>query len=132
MIWLWVMIGGALGAGGRYLISGVAASWFGETFPWGTVVVNVLGSLLIGLIFVATGPDSRLLVSPEVRQFLMTGILGGFTTYSSFSLQTLTLAQDGEYFRAGANVLLTLVLCLAGCWLGMILGQTLNQGNLHA
>lgn len=132
MLWLWVMIGGALGAGLRFGASGWAAHAFGETFPWGTLIVNAIGSLLIGLVFVATGPDGRLLAGPEIRQFVMTGIFGGFTTYSSFSLQTLNLAQDGEWFRASANIVLTLILCLAGCWLGMVLGQMINLGKSHA
>ena len=131
MIWFWVTFGGALGAGGRYFVSGVTARYVGEVFPWGTLAVNVIGSFLIGIIFVLTGPDGRLLVAPEYRQFLMTGILGGFTTFSSFSLQTLNLVQDGDWFRAGSNVLLNVVLCICGCWLGILLAQNLTQGTLH-
>ena len=86
---LLVCLGGFIGTGARYGLNGVISQRFGETFPLGTLVINILGSFVIGVVFVATGPDSPVLVSAEVRQFLMIGILGGFTTFSSFSLQTL-------------------------------------------
>ena len=76
------------------------------------------GSLLIGLFATVTGPDGRVLVSPVTRQFWIIGIFGGFTTFSAFSLQTLSLAQDGEWLRAGGNVALSVVLCLVGVWVG--------------
>jgi CrcB protein len=117
-----VAAGSALGGVARYLLSGFVARAFGETFPWGTLVVNVLGSFLIGVVAVVTGPDGRVLVSPVVRQLWMPGIFGGFTTFSSFSLQTLTLARDGEWSWAAANVVLSVVLCLGGVWLGASLG----------
>ena len=84
------------------------------------MVVNVLGSLAIGVLFVATGPDSRLIVSATMRQFLMVGILGGFTTFSSFSLQTLTLIRGGEMGAALLNVGLSVGLCLLAAWAGEI------------
>lgn len=124
---LWVAAGAAIGGLGRYWCSGLIAEAFGETFPWGTLVVNVVGSTLIGLVFVVTGPDGRVLMDPAYRQFVMTGIFGGFTTFSSFSLQTLTLLQDGEHFAAVANVALSVTLCLLGVWLGAILGAMLNR-----
>ena len=122
----WVAIGAALGGVARYGLSGLIARSFGETFPWGTLIVNVTGSLLIGLIAVVTGPDGRLLVGTAARQFMMAGVLGGFTTFSSFSLQTLTLIQDGEWFSAAGNVTLSVVLCLAGVWLGAVAGNAIN------
>ena len=102
LIFLAVGVGSALGGVARYGLSGIVARSFGETFPWGTLVVNVVGSLLIGFVATITGPDGRLLVNPVTRQFWMPGIFGGFTTFSSFSLQTLSLAQAGEFLRAGA------------------------------
>ena len=122
-----VAVGSALGGVARYGLSGVVDRSIGETFPWGTLVVNVTGSLLIGLFATVTGPDGRVLVSPVTRQFWIPGIFGGFTTFSAFSLQTLSLAQEGEWLRAGANVALTLVACLVGVWLGAALGAWVNR-----
>jgi CrcB protein len=127
LIPLWVALGSALGGVARYWCSGLVARAFGETFPWGTLVVNTAGSFLIGLIAVATGPDGRLLVGSAARQFLMVGILGGYTTFSSFSLQTLTLIEDGEWVSAGANVVLSVASCLIAVWLGAGLGQLINR-----
>jgi CrcB protein len=127
LIVLWVALGGAIGSVLRYWCSGFMARSIGETFPWGTMLVNVTGSFLIGFIAVVTGPDGRLLIGTGARQFLMVGILGGYTTFSSLSLQTLALAQDGDWLRAGANVAGTVVLCLAGVWLGFALGVLVNR-----
>jgi CrcB protein len=115
-----------MGSMARFWASGVIARQFGETFPWGTLLVNVSGSFVIGLFASLTGPDGRWLVSPSVRQFVMLGICGGYTTFSSFSLQTLDLARDGEWLQAGANTVLSVVLCLLGVWLGYILGLSFN------
>src|SRR5512140_945181 len=104
---LWIFLGGGLGSLGRYWLSGVVANTFGQTFPWGTLIVNVSGSFVIGLFASLTGPDGRWLVSGSFRQFFMLGICGGYTTFSSFSLQTLNLADDGQWFRAGANCVLS-------------------------
>jgi CrcB protein len=122
-----VALGSALGGVARYGLSGLVARSFGETFPWGTLIVNVLGSFLIGFVATLTGPDGRVLVSPVARQFWMPGIFGGFTTFSSFSLQTLSLAQDGEWTRALANVTLSVALCLLGVWLGASLAAAVNR-----
>ena len=127
MIYLWVALGSAIGGAGRYWISGLVAGQVGEVFPWGTIAVNVAGSFVIGAFAALTGPDGRLLLATEARQFVMLGICGGFTTFSSFSLQTLNLARDGEWAWAGANVFLSVMLCLAGVVLGAITGQTLNR-----
>jgi CrcB protein len=127
LVVLAVAAGSALGGVARYGLSGLVARSFGETFPWGTLLVNVLGSFLIGFVATLTGPDGRLLVSPVTRQFWMPGIFGGFTTFSSFSLQTLSLAQDGEWARAGANVGLSVALCLLGVWLGSALASAVNR-----
>jgi CrcB protein len=127
LISFWVAVGSALGGVLRYWVSGVMARLIGETFPWGTITVNVLGSLLIGLIATVTGPEGRMFVGPAARQFLMLGLFGGFTTFSSFSLQTLTLVQDGEWLQAGANVIASVALCLAGVWLGHALGIAINR-----
>jgi CrcB protein len=124
---LWVALGGALGSVARYWCSGLVANAVGETFPWGTLIVNVSGSLLIGFTATVSGPDGRFLIPPEARQFMMVGILGGFTTFSSFSLQTLTLARDGEWLLAGANVVGSVVLCLIAVWVGHMLAVLVNR-----
>ena len=122
----WVAVGAALGGVARYGLSGLIARGFGETFPWGTLIVNVVGSFLIGVIAVVTGPDGRLLVGTAARQFMMVGVLGGFTTFSSFSLQTLTLIQDGEWLYAVGNVFSSVLFCLAAVWLGAVAGNAIN------
>lgn len=121
-----VALGGALGSVARYLCSLGLARWFGETFPWGTLFVNVLGSFIIGFFFLLTAPNGRLLVSSDLRIFVTVGICGGFTTFSSFSLQTLLLLRDGEWLLAGLNALGSLALCMVAVWLGVICATALN------
>ncbi|MBV8103069.1 MAG: fluoride efflux transporter CrcB [Hyphomicrobiales bacterium] len=127
MTWFWVMLGSALGGLGRYWISGFAAQHISQTFPIGTLIVNVTGSFVIGFFATLTGPDGRVFVGTDARQFVMTGICGGYTTFSSFSLQTLNLARDGEMTLAGVNAVLSLVLCLVAVWLGHVAAGALNQ-----
>ncbi|OAM90031.1 fluoride efflux transporter CrcB [Termitidicoccus mucosus] len=125
-LYFWIFFGSGLGGVARFALSGLIAHRFGETFPWGTFVINISGSFLIGFIAQFTAPEGRLLVSGTVRQFLMTGIIGGYTTYSSFSLQTLALARDGEWFRTGANALGTFTLCFLAVWLGHLCAAWLD------
>jgi CrcB protein len=124
--YVWIALGSALGGMARYWCSGVAARLFGETFPWGTLFVNVTGSLLIGLFATLTGPDGRIFAGSTARLFVMLGVLGGFTTFSSFSLQTLALAQDSEWLQAGSNIVGSVVLCLLAVWLGHLLALSIN------
>jgi CrcB protein len=125
--YLWIAIGSALGGVARYWTSGLVAHHFGETFPWGTLLVNVLGSFIIGLVATLTAPDGRMFVGTEVRQFLMLGICGGYTTFSSLSIETLELVRDGEMLRAGTYIALSVLLCLVAVWLGHIASVGLNQ-----
>ncbi|MBV8767243.1 MAG: fluoride efflux transporter CrcB [Hyphomicrobiales bacterium] len=127
MMYLWVMLGSALGGGARYWCSGFAAEHFGETFPLGTLAVNIIGSFIIGFFATLTGPDGRFLVGTQARQFVMTGLCGGYTTFSSFSVQTLNLVRDGEIRLAGLNIVFSVVLCLVAVWLGHIAAASLNQ-----
>lgn len=127
MLYLWVMLGSAVGGGARYWSSGFSARHFGETFPWGTIIVNVAGSFIIGFFATLTGPDGRVMASTETRQFVMVGICGGYTTFSSFSLQTLELVREGEMLRAGGNIALSVILCLLVVWLGHIAAASLNK-----
>ena len=127
MIYLWIMVGSALGGAARYFVSGLVATHFGETFPWGTILINVTGSFIIGFFAALTGPDGRVFVSTEVRQFVLVGLCGGYTTFSSFSLQTLNLMRDGDMVRAGGNIAMSLVFCLLAVWLGHVGALYLNQ-----
>ena len=116
-----VMAGGALGTGTRFWLSRFVAERGGELFPLGTLVVNVTGSFAIGFIAAFTDPEGSFLVSPRLREFFMIGVCGGYTTFSSFSLQTLDLIRDGDWLKAGLNTLLSFVCCLLAVWLGRIL-----------
>jgi fluoride exporter len=124
--YIWIAIGSALGGMARYWCSGFAARLIGETFPWGTIIVNVVGSFIIGLFATLTGPDGRIFAGTLTRQFVMIGFCGGFTTFSSFSLQTLNLANDGEWLQAGGNIVGSVVLCLIAVWMGYMLASSIN------
>lgn len=113
-----VAAGSAIGGLARYWLSGTVAPQAGDAFPWGTLAVNVSGSLLIGVIAGFTLTDGRMPFGPTGREFLMAGVCGGYTTFSSFSLQTLDLVRDGDWRRAAANTLLSVGGCLVAVWLG--------------
>ncbi len=123
---LWICLGGAAGTGARYLLSGWLLRAAGPGFPWGTLAVNVIGSFLLGLIMqiaLATGT-----FPPTLRLALTTGVLGGFTTYSTFNYETLQYLQGNEWLAAGANVAVTLLACLAVGVLGVLAGRLLAGG----
>ena len=124
--YLWVALGGALGSAGRHWVSTLAVTRWGNAFPWGTLFINVTGSLLIG---VFAGCNSGWLAGENTRKFLMIGICGGFTTFSAFSLQTLELAQKGEWSRAGLYILASVALCILGVWGGYLLGAMFNPAK---
>jgi CrcB protein len=121
-----VAVGSAMGGVLRFWLSGVIANRLGQSFPWGTLVVNVTGCFLIGLFATLTSTEGRWFVGPAGRNFFMSGVCGGYTTFSSFGLQTLNLAQDEEWLYAAGNAVLSLVLCLAAVWLGYVLAKVLN------
>jgi fluoride exporter len=128
--YLVIGLGGALGSMLRFGVGSLIdmnVQKTGQIFPWGTIIVNITGCFVIGFIFTISAGEGRLMLSSLTRQFIMIGILGGYTTFSSFSLQTLTLAQGGQWWGAAANVLLSVVLCLVGVWLGAMLAGSLNQ-----
>jgi CrcB protein len=124
--YFWIAIGSALGGVARYWCSGVAARLIGETFPWGTIIVNIVGSFIIGFFATLTGPDGRIFADTLTRQFVMIGFCGGYTTFSSFSLQTLALLQDGEWLLASANIALSVIACLLAVWAGYALAASVN------
>ena len=123
--YLWVILGSALGGAGRYWCSGLVARRFGETFPWGTLTVNVAGSFAVGVLYFACGPDSPWIVSATTRQFLLAGILGGFTTFSSFSIETFNLLKDGELTAVGVNVVGSVALGLLAAFAGDALARAM-------
>ena len=131
-MYLAVAAGGAIGTVARFFVSGVVANAFGQTFPWGTLIINVTGSFVIGFFGTLTGPDGRVMVSGTARQFVMVGLCGGYTTFSSFSLQTLNLVEDGEWLSAAGNIFGSVILCLLFVWLGAVSAAALNQlkGNM--
>lgn len=127
--YLWVALGGALGSVGRFWLNGIVSNRFGATFPWGTLTINVIGSFIIGFVGALASPEGRL--DPRSRafatQFFMVGICGGYTTFSSFSLQTLNLIRDREWLYAGGNVMLSVGLCMVAVWIGYMLGSVFNS-----
>src|SRR5258708_3265257 len=132
--YLWVALGGALGSVSRFWLNGIISAKFSEaaaTFPLGTLLINVTGSFLIGIFAALTIPEGRMDSQSRAfaTQFLMIGICGGYTTFSSFSLQTLNLLRDREWLYAGGNVILSVVLCMIAVWLGYLLGSFFNSAK---
>lgn len=127
--YLWVALGGAIGSVGRFWLAGVITERFGQSFPWGILVINATGSFIIGTIAAFTNPDGPM--TPQSRvfatQFLMIGVCGGYTTFSSFSRDTLRLLQERQWLYAGGNVMLSIVLCLIAVWLGYMLGSVFSS-----
>ena len=123
-----IAIGSALGGMGRYFVSGVVTTLTGGTFPYGTMLVNISGCLVIGFFATLTGPDGRWLVGTPARQFVMIGLCGGYTTFSNFSLETLYLARAGEWMSATANAAGSVILCILSVWIGYIAATALNRG----
>jgi fluoride exporter len=127
MTYLWIALGSALGGMARFWCSSTIDRMIGETFPWGTFMVNVTGSFIIGLLGTLSGPEGRWFLPTDARIFVMVGLCGGYTTFSSFSYQTLNLARDGEWLWAGANVVMSVVVCLAAVWFGHVAAAAINR-----
>ena len=115
---LYIAIGGATGAVLRYWVSNGAYALFGRGFPYGTLSVNIIGSLIMGILYVVL--VERVHESAELRAALIVGLLGAFTTFSTFSIDTINLIESGEQLKAGLNIVCSVVLCVLGCWLGML------------
>ncbi len=118
-----ICLGGAIGTCVRYLTGIAAARWFGADFPYGTLIVNLSGSFIIGLVQ-QLGTEA-LLIPDDLRLFLTTGMMGGLTTYSTFSYETVQLMEAGSWGLAGINVLVTTTISLSLCFLGIAVGRLL-------
>lgn len=133
MIYLWVAIGGALGTMARFWLANVMAVAVGSAFPWGTLLINVLGSFVISFFGMLTGASHKFAMPNDARLFVTVGLCGGFTTFSSFSLQTVELVRAGQAGRAGiyvaASVILCLVACAAGFWTAAALNHSLGSSR---
>jgi CrcB protein len=127
LLYLSVAAGSVIGGSLRYAAALVALQPFGLGAPWATLFVNVTGSLAIGFYAALTGPDGRLIAGPRRRHFVMTGVCGGYTTFSAFGLETFRMIQAGDPAAAGLTVAATLVGSLAAVWLGYALAARLNR-----
>ncbi len=116
-----VFVGGGIGAVARYWMQGMVYRFMNGVFPYGTIAVNILGCFMIGLLM--TGMEERFMVNPSLRIFITIGILGGFTTFSSFSFETIALFQDGEIFFGMLNILASVAICLTATYVGVFIGK---------
>ena len=122
--YLLLATGGAIGTILRYSMSGLTYRMVNSVFPWGTIVVNLTGSFAIGLLW---GFFEIQNISSNMRNFIFIGILGGFTTFSTFSVETLSLALDRQYLKAAVNIAASVSTCLVGVWGGHVLASAVNQ-----
>jgi fluoride exporter len=123
-----IAIGGAIGSVGRYYASRFIMLLSGGVFPFGTMFVNISGAIAIGFLAALSAPESPFFVSPQARLFFMTGICGGYTTFSTFSLETMALIGDGQWVAASLNAVGSVLLCLAAVWLGSVAAQLMGRG----
>jgi fluoride exporter len=121
MAYVWIALGSALGGMARHAVGGWALNVWGPAFPWGTLIVNILGSLMIGVIATTVQGNE------QTRLFLAVGLCGGFTTFSAFSLQTLNLLQGGAYSAAASNIGLSVVVCILAVWAGAHMGNLISR-----
>jgi CrcB protein len=127
--YLMIGLGGAVGSIARHWCNGLVAAVLGTAFPWGTLLINILGSIVIGFAAATMHDAGRFPVGEDARLFLMVGVCGGYTTFSAFSLQTLTLIQGGQWLPAAGNIGLSVVLCIVGAWIGYVAGLALNPSG---
>ncbi|MBI4724132.1 MAG: fluoride efflux transporter CrcB [Rhodomicrobium sp.] len=128
LTYFYIALGGAMGSAARAWMANAAVRALGPHFPWGTILVNIVGSFIIGFFGALTTSDGRFTAHPDARAFVMIGICGVFTTFSSFSLQTLDLVRDGKLSSAFANIALSVILCLAAVTAGYASAEAINVG----
>ena len=126
LTYLYIAIGSALGGMARYWCMVTANHYLGNLFPWGTVIVNVLGSFVVGFV-AALAISEKIPLSLNTQRFLMVGVCGGYTTFSTFSLDTLKLLQNDEYLKAGANMTVSVFLCLGAVFFGYFVASMITQ-----
>jgi CrcB protein len=124
--YLMVALGGAIGSVARFGTSGLVFRYFGGTFPWSTLVENILGSFVIGIAAALAYTEGRWMIGQSTRIFIMVGLCGGYTTFSSFSLETLALMRNGEWIYAGTNVFFSVAMCILAVWLGQTAAAALR------
>lgn len=124
---IWIAVGSAIGGAARYWVLTLVTRIGGGSFPWGTLAVNVTGSMLIGVFAAVVAPQGGFVADSASRQFVTLGLLGGFTTFSAFSLQTLQLLHSGHLAGAGANIAVSVAACLLGVWVGHQLGLAIAR-----
>jgi CrcB protein len=129
LTYFWVGLGGALGSIGRYWLAMAVAVITGPVFPWGTILINILGSFVIGFFGTLTSAGGVVAAPSDARAFVMIGVCGGFTTFSSFSLQTLDLAREGRWLHALANIAMSVVLCLMAVTAGYAAATWINESK---
>jgi len=132
LTYLYIALGGAIGSMARAWMANAVTRAMGPYFPWGTILINIVGSFIIGFYGALTTSDGRFAAHPDARAFVMIGICGGFTTFSSFSLQTLDLARDGKIGAAFANIGLSVILCLFAVTAGYASAQAINAARVEA
>jgi CrcB protein len=126
--YFWVAVGSMAGGVTRFWLSGVVARRYGESFPWGTIFINITGSFVIGLLWALIQAEGRLGTSRTfISQLCIVGMCGGYTTFSSFSLQTLNLLREKQWLWAGGNVTISVAACMVAVWLGFMLGEVINR-----
>jgi len=118
---VYVFLGGGFGASLRYWLSGLIPRWVGTDFPYGILSINVIGCFFIG--FLMTAFEERFQINASLRVFLTVGILGGFTTFSTFSYETIAMMRDGELIKASLYIFLSIALCLGGTHIGSLVGE---------
>ena len=127
MTYVWIALGGALGSVARFALSSFFARRFGDDFPWGTLLVNISGSFVIGVLAALSESGGKSAGAVMLQGFLVVGICGGYTTFSAFSVQTLGLMRSGHMLAAGLNVMLSVFACLVAVWLGHLLGLAFRE-----
>ena len=116
-----IATGGAVGALFRFWVSSGVYNLLGRGFPYGTLAVNVIGSLTMGFLYVLL--LDRMTLGPDLRAALLIGFLGAFTTFSTFSIETITLIEQADFMKAGLNMVISVVACVLACWLGLLIGR---------